>query len=690
MIRLRSVALTNIAALLMLCAGACWRPGAAFGASPSVVPSPGPTATAASTARATPTKTQAQATGLDGPNVLHLLNQAIGWYRGLEVEQQLVEEPGETLRLSQNRERAAEILKLAFMFGDARASAIAAEQKAGAQSSKGAPPGSIEAQLVALNLRINQRLADAQRLQKQLAAAPRAKRGDLAHQLNAAQSELDLDRARADALTTMNQFQSSGGEAEKNELQTQVDELERTVLGEGPEQPGQAATPKAAANALTQPPPPLLPERSGILPFAQRLLDLRNKSDVISQRVRATESLRSLFDTTIDELLHEIAGIDGRAHSLASETANAADAGALAQRKKDFQALLALRKQLTDAMLPLSQSSLLLQRYSSNLSLWQGTVEGKAGDAFHSLATRLAALATTLGAILIFGMAWKRLATRYIEDTRRRRQVIRVRDMVVGALIVLVMLFNFISEIGSLATVIGLGAAGIAVALQDVILSIAGYFRVSGRYGIRAGDLLELQGVRGEVIEVGLTKLSMMELGGEAGERGPTGRIAVLPNSLVFHEKFINRGYGSYFAWAEIALTIAPDCDYRLAEKRLVDVVDEVFARYREIARREAHEMERRLDLQMDSPRPRSQIRVTARGIEILVRYPVDARNQIQVADEISRRLLDSFAREPGLRLVPSAQPNIQKQPEPRPEAAPEGAAAVNGEAEAVPLPFKA
>ena len=688
MIRLRSVPLTNIAALLMLCAGACWRPGAAFGESASVVPSPGPTATAAPTARATAAK--AQATRLDGPNVLHLLNQAINWYRGLEVEQQLVEEPGEKLMLSQNRERAAEILKLAFLFGDARASAIAAGQKAGAQGTKGPTPGSIEAQLAALNLRINQGLADAQKLQKQLAAAPRAKRDDIAHQLNAAQSELDLDRARADALTIMNQFQSSGGEAEKNELQSQVDELERTVLGEGPEQPGQEATPKAAANSVTQPPPPLIPERSGILPVAQLWLDLRNKSDVISERVQATERLRNLFDTTIDELLYEIAGIDGRAHSLASETANAADAGALAQRKKDFQSLLALRKQLTDAMLPLSQSSLLLQRYSSNLSRWHGTVEGKVGDAFHSLATRLAVLATTLGAILIFGMAWKRLATRYIEDTRRRRQVIRVRDMVVGALIVLVMLFNFISEIGSLATVIGLGAAGIAVALQDVILSIAGYFRVSGRYGIRAGDLLELQGVRGEVIEVGLTKLAMMELGGEAGERGPTGRIAVLPNSLVFREKFINRGYGSYFAWAEIALTIAPDCDYRLAEKRLVDVVDEVFARYRETARREAHEMERRLDLQMDSPRPRSQIRVTARGIEILVRYPVNARNQIQVADEISRRLLDSFAREPGLRLVPSAQPNIQKQPEPTPEAEPEGAAAANGEAEPVRPPFKA
>ena len=112
---------------------------------------------------------------------------------------------------------------------------------------------------------------------------------------------------------------------------------------------------------------------------------------------------------------------------------------------------------------------------------------------------------------MLLAFIWRRLAERYVEDVNRRRGILKVRNATVVVLIIVLFLFNFTSELGALATVVGFAAAGIAVALQDVIMSVAGYFRLSGRFGIKHGDRVELQGVRGEVVEVGLTKLALLE-----------------------------------------------------------------------------------------------------------------------------------------------------------------------------------
>jgi len=104
--------------------------------------------------------------------------------------------------------------------------------------------------------------------------------------------------------------------------------------------------------------------------------------------------------------------------------------------------------------------------------------------------------------VLIFlgAMAWRWITNRYVTDIRRRGQVMAARRLVLGLIVLIVVLINFSDEIGSAATVVGFAAAGIAVALQNVILSIAGYFFLIGRFGIKAGDRVQIGGVTGDVI----------------------------------------------------------------------------------------------------------------------------------------------------------------------------------------------
>jgi small-conductance mechanosensitive channel len=215
--------------------------------------------------------------------------------------------------------------------------------------------------------------------------------------------------------------------------------------------------------------------------------------------------------------------------------------------------------------------------------------------------------------------------------------------------------------------------------LQNVILSVAGYFFLIGRFGIKAGDRVQIGGVTGDVIDIGLVKLSLMELGGTGTHREPTGRVAVFSNAIVFQPSgnFFKQAPGTSFVWNEVRLTLAPDVDYRLAEKRILDAVDEVFARYRDRVMRDYRHLERDLNVMLETPKPQSRLHLSQSGLEIIIRYPAETYTAPQITDEISRRVLDAINKEPRLCLSPQATANIQSQvpPPANPEEAVQAAA---------------
>src|SRR6516225_10513645 len=91
----------------------------------------------------------------------------------------------------------------------------------------------------------------------------------------------------------------------------------------------------------------------------------------------------------------------------------------------------------------------------------------------------------------------------------------------------------FASELGAITTFAGFLGAGIAVALQNVILSVAGYFFLIGKYGVKVGDRVQVAGITGDVVDIGLVRLHLMEIGG-GGSARPTGRVVAVSNAVVF------------------------------------------------------------------------------------------------------------------------------------------------------------
>ena len=147
--------------------------------------------------------------------------------------------------------------------------------------------------------------------------------------------------------------------------------------------------------------------------------------------------------------------------------------------------------------------------------------------------------------------------------------VIFIRRIVIAVIVIFIITASVVQEFSSLATFAGLITAGVAVAscTQTVILSGVAYFFFIGRFGMRVGDRVTISGITGDVIEIGLFRIYLLELGGVKSDLHATGRVVVFSNSVLFAPTaFYKQMPGSDYIWHEVALTLAPDSDHILAE----------------------------------------------------------------------------------------------------------------------------
>jgi small-conductance mechanosensitive channel len=231
---------------------------------------------------------------------------------------------------------------------------------------------------------------------------------------------------------------------------------------------------------------------------------------------------------------------------------------------------------------------------------------------------------------------------RYVQDVKRRHHVLLVRRIVLLLLVAGILAATFASDFSSLTTFVGLLTAGIAIALQDVILSLAGYFVLIGKYGIRAGDRVRIANVDGDVLDVGLVWLYLIELERRGSDQLPTGRIVEFPNSVVFdHSAGIFKQLpGTRFLWHEVSRIVPGDSDFEAAQARMLAAVESVFAGYRDAIDRQHREMDRLLNSKTPPPRPHSRLRVAPAGVEIRVRYPVEIENAGDIDDRIAAAVI--------------------------------------------------
>ncbi len=601
-------------------------------------------------------------------DLILFLNQTIDWYRQLELQREMATEPDQVLIVNDNQQVANEVVWLAFDFARAEAGSAekqASSTQAGNQDSDSSRYQSLLRLSAVLDGKARETRGELEALRQKLASATGRQRQSLQLQIAETQSELDLLVARKDAIHTMLEFVggSSANGLGASGLREKIEALARSI----PAAMAKPSTKQEAPSSIYQQSSavpvagPRKPEPSGVWGLAADLFLLSRNIHTLADSIRLTDSVAQESKALRSPLVGRLREMSRRSDDLAKQ-ADSADQTELAQAKKQFDELTAQFKQISAAVLPLSKQGILLGQFKRNLTNWQSMIASRYKAEFRNLLFRVVLLLVLLATIIGAAELWRRTIFRLVHDVRRRYQFLLLRKIVFWCLIAIVLVISFANELGSVATFAGLMTAGIAVALQNVILSIAGYFFLIGKFGIKVGDRVQVAGVTGEVVDIGLVRFHLLELIAGGGKT-PSGRVVAFSNSIVFLSTagLFKQIPGTNFVWHEITLTMPSDTDYRSAEEHLQEAVEAIFSEYREEMEQQYRHVERTLTATpVGILRPKSRLRLTQSTLELVIRYPVDLMHATEIDDRVTRELLKVIDREPGLKPPGHGSPGLK------------------------------
>jgi small-conductance mechanosensitive channel len=376
-------------------------------------------------------------------------------------------------------------------------------------------------------------------------------------------------------------------------------------------------------------------------------LSLRDARALHTHYINATEALSDALDRISATLTGQVRELLRTAPTAAPSTS----AAQLAATKAAIDVATSRFRELSTLLVPLGEESITLDAARSILWQRRQALEQRSDSLFSQALMRASVLVASVLLIIGLSSLWRRATFRYLHDTRRRQQFLTLRRIITAIALLLVIVLAFLTEIGSLATYIGFVTAGIAVALQNVILAVVAYFFLIGRYGVRVGDRITLAGVTGRVAEIGLVRLYLTELDGP--ELHPTGRLVVLSNAVIFQPSALFKQVpGVHYTWHMVTLTIDPTADPQQARARLQSAADGVFETYRASIEQQPRSGRDRMDFEPASPAPEIRARFSERGLEIVVRYPVMPEDGAPIDQQMSRALYEELEKAPRLAQV--------------------------------------
>jgi small-conductance mechanosensitive channel len=595
---------------------------------------------------ARPSTTTESRAVMTGDQVVQILDETVDWYRTLGAQAQASAQPSDLLILYANQQTADKIMKLAFDFARANAELLSSE----AGVKRAAEEAASEQSLSRLRKRLDEQRASIQAeieaSKRQLASTPNQDHAMQAR-ISVLQGQLDLLNARRNMLSNMAQFadetDSTGFGA--NALKAHIDAIAASI-------PAASGTPVRVAPAAAGPgsttsDSPVVASgsslsRFGIWDLAATVLRLNAKARTIDQIDQRTAELQETFNNIRTPPLDQLKRLADRGDALA-EQADSTNGANLRGVRDQYDTLAWLFQQTSSIVTPLSKASVLLTQYRRNLANWREAIDKQYGDALEALGLRVAFFVGLLVVVFLLAHLWRRAVYRYVLEARRRSRLLLVQKIVLWALVVAIAASTFSTELSSLATFAGLITAGLAVAMQSVLVSIVGYFFLIGKYGIRVGDRVQIGSVTGEVIEMGLVRMHLMELSGD-GQAAPTGRVVAFANSIIFQSSggLFKQIPGVNLAWHEVTFSLPTGADYGALKDRMVEAVTRVIADYREDIVRQTREIQKAASsAESGDPLPSVQLRFSASSVDAIVRYPVQLSHAAEIDERVSRELLN-------------------------------------------------
>jgi small-conductance mechanosensitive channel len=199
---------------------------------------------------------------------------------------------------------------------------------------------------------------------------------------------------------------------------------------------------------------------------------------------------------------------------------------------------------------------------------------------------------------------------------------------------------------------LGFIGAGLAIALREYLASFLAWFYILGQRNIVLGSRIEIGGVRGDVIDIGVFKLTLVEVRGEGLGEQSSGRLVTIPNYKILTDPVLHFTLGSPYVWDEIDIMITFESDWEKAREVLEQIGREVFEPHREEIEAGFRQLEHDYAFRYGVTTPIVYISITHSGVLLTLRYLTHVRQRRGNRDLISRRILKLLRETPGIEIA--------------------------------------
>ena len=263
-------------------------------------------------------------------------------------------------------------------------------------------------------------------------------------------------------------------------------------------------------------------------------------------------------------------------------------------------------------------------------------------------------LVWALAILLITWLARKGINRTVTDNTIRYRagKVVRFFGYV---LIVLLGIISFTGKVHYFTITIGIMSAGLAFALQEVILSVAGWITIFSANMYKPGDRIEINKVKGDVIDISITKTTLMEIGEWVNSDNYTGRIVQVSNAFVFKGAVYNYSADFPFVWDELTIPVHYSSDLKYANEVLQSSANEVLSEYANYAKQHWKKMINKYLIENANVDPTVALRLTDNWAEFSIRYVVDYKQRRSTRDRLSKAIYKAILDSDGKLSIGSA-----------------------------------
>lgn len=469
-------------------------------------------------------------------------------------------------------------------------------------------------------------------LTRKLAAAPETQKDNVQDQIEIAKAQMDLDQDEVDDATE--DLEQAGGDPESKikRLKAEHDAAAHDADG----------AVGSAVNAHERD-----YQTHTLLRVFEAWRALREKKAQLQEALDETREKLQRLTKRHEELTAKVEKEKAdreSARQLAKDLGKNSETGSREESRAAATAAIDSLKQYTNDQKNLADMGRRgqdLQQLSEAYTSWIMLVENRERVALHYILQSLLWILLVVFVVYLLHRLVDRLFAGLAAENKRvetLRTILTFSAQAVGAIVILFLIFGMPSQT---TTILGLAGAGLTVAMKDFIMAFLGWFSLMGRNGIHIGDWVEINGVAGEVVEIGLMKTVLLETGNWTDAGHPTGRKVSFMNSFAIEGHFFNFTTSGQWMWDELRLTVPANQDpYQMIDK-IQKLVAQETAKDAGHAEEEWKHTTNRYRVQAFSAAPAINVVPSGDAVEVQVRYITRAYER----HEMRRKLYDAVVK---------------------------------------------